>query len=100
MPKIWRKPDPDEDLVLTRTAPSEPARFSGSRTAGGFVVLDWETGYGTVGWAHPVHTAHASAVPLARAMQEQLRDSTHEVYAALVTPLLLRNPDQSPELRA
>jgi hypothetical protein len=33
-------------------------------------------------------------------VQEQLRDSTHEVYAALVTPLLLRNPDQSPELRA
>jgi hypothetical protein len=100
MPKIWRKPDPHEDLVLTRAAPPEPSRFSGSRTVGGFVVLDWETGYGTVGWAHPVHAARPSAVSLARAVREQAGDSAHEAYAALVTPLLLRNPDQSPELRA
>jgi hypothetical protein len=100
MPRIWRKPDPHENFVLTRAAPSEPARFSGSRRVGGFVVLDWETRYGTVGWAHPVHTAHDSAVSLAGAVHGQFRDSAHEVYAALVTPLLLRNPDQSPELRA
>src|SRR5487761_1308002 len=100
MPKIWRKPDPHEDLILTRAAPPEPSRFSGSRTVGGFVVLDWETGDGTVGWAHPVHAAHASAVSLTRAAREQAGDSAHEGCAALVTPLLLRNPDQSPELRA
>jgi hypothetical protein len=105
MPNFRRKRDshenqPEPPLVLLRAAPSEPTRFSGSRTFDDFVVLDWETEYGTIGWAHPVHTAHTSAVELSRALHEELRDYTHTTYATLVTPLLLVNPDQSPELRA
>jgi hypothetical protein len=104
MLNFWRKRNPheiqSEPLILTRAAPSEPARFSGSRTFGDFVLLNWETEYGTIGWAHPVHTAHTSAVELSHAMYEHLWDYMHKVYATLVTPLLLVNPDQSPELRA
>jgi hypothetical protein len=104
MPSFGRKRDPHESksgpLVLMRAVPSEPARFAGSRTFGDFVLLDWETGYGTIGWAHPTHTAHASAVSLSRAMYEHLWDHMHEAYTSLVTPMLLVNLDQSPELRA
>jgi hypothetical protein len=104
MPNFRRKRDPDEKrsapLVLMRAAPSDPARFSGSRTFDDFVVLDWETEYGTVGWAHPTHTAHTAAVPLAHALYEHLWDYMHKAYATLVTPMLLVNPDESPELRA
>jgi hypothetical protein len=105
MPNFWRKRNPHENqpepsLVLLRAAPSEPTRFSGSQTFDDFVVLDWETEYGTVGWAHPVHTAHTSVVELSRAVHEELRDYAHTTYATLVTPLLLVNPDRSPELRA
>ena len=109
MPNFWRKRNPQErdpheiqsePLVLMRAAPSEPARFSGSRTFGDFVLLNWETEYGTIGWAHPIHTAHTSAVSLSRAMYEHLWDHMDKAYTTLVTPLLLVNPDGSPELRA
>jgi hypothetical protein len=109
MPRFRRKRDPyerdphevqSEPLVLMRAAPSEPARFSGSRTFGDFVVLSWETEYGTIGWAHPTHTAHTSAVSLSRAMYEHLWDHMDKAYTTLVVPLLLVNPDRSPELRA
>jgi len=104
MPNFWRKRDPHENQpespVLMRAAPSEPARFSGSRTFDDFVVLNWETEYGTIGWAHPTHTAHTSAVSLSHAMYEHLWDYMHKAYTTLVVPMLLVNPDQSPELRA
>ena len=66
MPNYGRKRNPHENqpepLVLMRAAPSEPARFSGSRTFGDYVLLNWETEYGTIGWAHPTHTAHTGGV--------------------------------------
>jgi hypothetical protein len=104
MPSFGRKRDPEESqsepLVLMRAVPSEPARFSGSRSFDDFVVLNWDTEYGTVGWAHPTHTAHTSAVSLARVMYEHLWDHRHEAYTTIVVPMLLVNRDQSPELRA
>jgi len=105
MPNFRRKRDPHENqpeppLVLMRAAPSQPARFSGSRTFDDFVVLNWETEYGTIGWAHPTHTAHTSAVSLSHAVYEHLWVYMHKVYTTLVTPMLLVNSDQSPELRA
>jgi hypothetical protein len=56
--RIFRqKSEEDDDApipgkVLTQSAPPRPARFCGARAVGDFVILDWDTAYGTVGWAH------------------------------------------------
>ena len=40
--------------VLTCPAPEQVGRFGGGRRIGDFVMLDWDTAYGTIGLAHPL----------------------------------------------
>lgn len=90
---------PDQP-VLNRRAPEQPSRFSGARVVDEFVILDWNTAYGTVGWAHSLRSANSSARWLADAVYGQFWDHMHEVYAALVMPQATRSLDQSPRLNA
>jgi hypothetical protein len=56
MPKIRRGRDDassqPEGKVLVNPPPKMPGMFTGTRTIGDYVVLEWDTAYGTIGWAH------------------------------------------------
>jgi hypothetical protein len=86
--------------VLARPVPPEPARFSGAQMVGDFVILGWDTAYGTVGWGYSLRFAQASARSLADAVYAQFWDHMADIYATLVVPLVRVNLDGSPELRA
>jgi hypothetical protein len=86
--------------VLTRPAPEQVGRFVRSRMIGDFVMLDWDTAYGTIGLAHSLIAANASARWLADAVYGQFWDHMHEVYAALVVSQAGTNLDGAPGLEA
>jgi hypothetical protein len=104
MPNIRRRHDhiraPSEQKALTCPAPEEPARFGGARTVGDYVILDWATAYGTVGWAHSLRSGTPAARSLADAVYGQFWDHTHEVYTALVLGQAAVNLDLAPALHA
>lgn len=104
MPNIRRrrgdKDTASEEKVLTRPAPLEPGRFGQARAVGDFVILDWATEYGTVGWAHSLKSGNSTARWLADAVYGQFWDHMHEVYAALVLPQAALNLDLAPRLYA
>lgn len=104
MPNLWRRRDrasaSSGQRVLTRPAPEEPARFSGSRVISNYVILDWDTAYGTVGWAHSLRGGTPSARMLADAVYGQFWDHMHQVYAALVLPSAALNLELAPSLHA
>src|ERR1035441_5262144 len=104
MPNIRRRNDdvsaPPEQKVLTQPAPAAPGRFRGARTVGGYVILDWVTAYGTVGWAHSLRSGNPAARRLGQAVYEHFWDHMHEVYAALVLPRAAVNLDLAPRLDA
>lgn len=43
---------PSPRHLLTRPAPPEPATFDRARIVGSYLIQDWTTAYGTIGWAH------------------------------------------------
>lgn len=103
--QVFRRKDEEQDIsshdkVLTRSAPAMPAEFHGARTVGDFVILDWYTAYGTIGWAHSLTLSSASALWLSDAVYGQFWDHMHEVYSALVVPLGAVNLDLAPQLQA
>jgi hypothetical protein len=103
MPGRWRRREdvgvvPANPGVLARPAPEQAARFSRARTVGDFVILDWETAYGTVGWAHSLRASNSTARWLADAVYGQFWGHMHEVYTALVQPRGAMNLDLSPQL--
>lgn len=104
MPKIRRGHDEagrqPEGKVLTSPAPEEPGKFTGTRTVGDYVVLEWDTAFGTVGWAHSLKWANSDARRLADAVYGQFWDHMHTVYTALVLPLAAVNWDMAPRLSA
>jgi hypothetical protein len=89
-----------EQKVLTRPAPAAPGRFSGARTVGGYVILDWVTAYGTIGWAHSLRSGNSAARSLAQAVCERFWGHAHEVYAALALPQARLGLDLAPQLDA
>jgi hypothetical protein len=86
--------------VLIQPAPDEPAQFCGSRVVGDFVILDWDTAYGTVGWAHYLKGSGISARVLASDVYGQFWDHMHKIYSALVLPAGGLGLDLSPRLEA
>jgi hypothetical protein len=89
-----------EQKVLIRPAPEHVGRFVRARLIGDFVMLDWHTAYGTIGLAHSLKSADASARWLADAVYGQFWDHMHEVYAALVVSQAGTNLDGAPGLAA
>ncbi len=83
MPKIRRMhgdaSEPPELKVLTRPTPKEPGTFGRARTIGDFVILRWETAFGTIGWAHPLKAATPSVRWLVDAVSGQFRERMHMV---------------------
>jgi hypothetical protein len=69
--------------VLIQLPPGRPATFSRARTIGDFVIFDWDTNYGTIGWAHYLKVPGVSALSLSAAAYAQFWDHMH-VYTALV----------------
>jgi len=104
MPKIRRGHDEASrqpaGKVLTSPAPEDPGKFTGTRTVGDYVVLEWDTAFGTVGWAHSLKSANLDARRLAAAVYGQFWDHMHTVYTALVLPLAAVNRDMAPRLSA
>ena len=104
MPKIRRGRDDaerqPEGRLLTRKAPERPGEFTRSRTVAEYVILEWDTAYGTVGWAHSLKWSNSTARQLAGAVYGQFWDHMHTVYAALVLPRRALNSDMSPRLDA
>src|SRR5271165_2875814 len=91
MPNIWRRHAGDasalpEQKVLTRPALEEPGRFGGAQTVGDYVILNWVTAHGVVGWAHSLRSGNSAVRQLADAVYDQFWDHTHQVYAVLVLP--------------
>jgi hypothetical protein len=89
-----------EPNILTRPVPEEPGAFRQGRIIGDFVVLDWATGYGIIGWAHSLKTSSPPAHWLTEAVFRQFRDRMHKVYAAFVLPQGALNLDLAPVLKA
>ncbi len=105
MPNIWRRHAGDasalpEQKVLTRPALEEPGRFGGAQTVGDYVILNWVTAYGVVGWAHSLRSGNSAVRQLADAVYGQFWDRMHEVYAVLVLPQAAVNLDLAPRLSA
>jgi hypothetical protein len=104
MPKIRREHDEasgqPEGKLLTSPAPEAPAKFTGTRTVGDYVILAWDTAFGTVGWAHSLRSSNSAARRLADAVYGQFWDHMHNVYAALVLPLATVSRDIAPRLSA
>jgi hypothetical protein len=104
MPNIRRRrgnaSEHSEQKVLTRPAPTELGTFGCARTIGDFVILEWDTAFGTIGWAHPLKAATPSVRWLADAAYSQFREQMHTAYTALVLPKGSLNLDLAPELEA
>src|SRR5215831_1484537 len=104
MPIIWRRRAetgaPARQKLLTQAAPKQPGRFFQARIIGDFVILDWDTAYGTVGWAHSLRSSNPGARQLGTAIYGQFRDHMHKVYATLVLPQAALSLDLAPELEA
>jgi hypothetical protein len=104
MPKIRRGHDDassqPEGKVLVSPPPEVPGKFTGSRTVGDYIVLEWDTAYGTIGWAHSLKWFNSAAPQLADAVYGQFWDHMHNVYKALVLPLAMTNLDMAPKLSA
>jgi hypothetical protein len=103
MPNIRRKPGantPPEQRLLTQAAPDEPGTFDGTRTVGDFVIMNWSTAYGTIGWAHSLRAANPATRSLVSAVYGQFWDHMHDVYAALVLPQAALSLDLAPQLDA
>lgn len=92
--------DLPEEQVLNRPAPKEPGAFGRTRTIGDYVILEWDTDYGTIGLAYSLRSSSVRATDLASAVYEQFRDRWHQVYAALVTHRGGLSLDLSPQLNA
>jgi hypothetical protein len=91
---------PPEGKVLVGPAPGVPGKFTRTRIVGDYVVLEWDTGYGTIGWAHSLRWSNSAARQLAEAVYGQFWDRMHNIYAALVLPLAVRNRYMAPRLSA
>lgn len=104
MPNIRRKSgdarEPSAQKVLTRPAPKEPGTFGGARTIGDFVILEWDTAFGTIGWAHPLKASSPPARWLADAVHGQFWERMHTAYTALALSKGGLNLDLAPELEA
>lgn len=104
--QVFRRKDEEADDVpppggvLTQQAPSRRSRFSGARVVGDFVILDWDTAYGTVGWAHYLKGSGTSPAALARAVYAQFWDHMSAVYTALALPSGGLGLDLEPRLQA
>lgn len=86
--------------LLIQRPPVEPATFSGARRVGDFLIFDWATAYGTVGWAHYLLDSGAPATLLANAVYAEFWDHMHDVYAALALPSGGLGLDMEPRLQA
>jgi hypothetical protein len=64
------------------------------------VILDWNTAYGTVGWAHSLRSSNPATRQLTAAVYGQFWDHMHNVYAALVLPQAGLNLNLAPQLAA
>lgn len=89
-----------EQNLLTRPAPSEPATFDGAKVVGDYLVQDWTTAYGTIGWAHPLKATSPPVQWLSSAVYSQSWDHMHEWYAAFVMVEAALNLDLAPQLHA
>ncbi|HUZ51678.1 MAG TPA: hypothetical protein VMU94_04020 [Streptosporangiaceae bacterium] len=90
---------PSGQKLLTRAAPPAPGRFSRAETVDGFVILGWDTSYGTVGWAHSLRFG-TSVSSLASAVYDEFREHRHKAYAALALPMEALGRDQAPRIQA
>jgi hypothetical protein len=91
---------PSEENLLTRPAPPEPATFDGAKVVGDFLVQDWTTAYGTIGWAHPLKATSPPVRWVADAVYSESLDHMHEWYAAFVVVEAALNLDIAPQLHA
>jgi hypothetical protein len=91
---------PPERKLLTRPGPNEPGRLVRAQSIGDFVILDWATGYGTIGWAHTLRSGNTMDRQLAEAIYGKYWDHMHEVYTAIVLPQAALNLDLAPQLDA
>lgn len=105
--QIFRRQNEDIDddasipgKVLIQPPPAGPARFSGTRAVDDYVIHEWDTAYGTVGWAHHVRFPGTSALSLSDAVFGQFWEHWHNVYSALVIPAGGLALDLSPRLQA
>jgi hypothetical protein len=91
---------PPDQKLLTRPAPEQPGSFGHALIIRDFVILSWDTSYGTIGLAHSLRSVNVSAPSLAEAVYGQFRERMHKIYAALVAPQARTNLDGAPELQA
>jgi hypothetical protein len=86
--------------LLARPGTAKPARFGGSRIVGDFVILGWETAFGSVGWAHSMTASYSEARTVSGALYGQFWNHMDRVYAAVVTARAPAGLDLAPELTA
>lgn len=89
-----------EPHLLTRPAPPEPATFDGAKIVEDYLVQDWTTAYGTVGWAHPLKATSPPVEWLSSAVYSQSWEHMQEWYSAFVMVEAALNLDLAPQLHA
>lgn len=99
-----RDKDGDDEAVpgrvLLQPPPSRPARFRAPQVVDEYVIHEWDTAYGTIGWAHHVLYNGTSAFTLSDAVYGQFWEHWHEAYSALVIPAGGLSLDLAPRLQA
>jgi hypothetical protein len=86
--------------LLTQPAPPELATFDRAKIVSNYLVQDWTTACGTIGWAHPLKSASPSVLSLSEAVCSQSWEHMHEWYAAFVLVTGGLNLDLAPQLQA
>src|SRR5450756_2041684 len=89
-----------EPHLLTRPAPPEPAVFDGAKIVEDYLVQDWTTAYGTIGWAHPLKATSPPVEWLSSAVYGQSWEHMQEWYSAFVMVEAALNLDLAPQLHA
>lgn len=92
--------DPSEQNLFTRPTPPEPATFDQAKIVGDYLVQEWTTAYGPIGWAHPLKATSPPVRWLADTVYSQSWDHLHELYAAFVMVEAALNLDLAPQLHA
>jgi hypothetical protein len=85
---------------MARPAPPEPATFNRANVVDDYLVQDWTTAYGTIGWAHPLKATSPPVEWLSSAVYSRSWEHMHEWYSAFVMVEAGLNLDLAPQLRA
>lgn len=92
--------EPIPGRVLLQAPPGRAGVFTRSRLVEDFVILEWDTAYGTIGWAHYLRAPGIRALALSGAVYSHFWEHMSKIYTALALPAGGLNLDLAPRLEA